>query len=299
MWAAIAFFFVNFMGFVDTFTSSTEGCGKDYPFCNGKLYPDFDNVNAVIEYTHRLVVLIGMMLLVAVSVVAWRRYKTKKVKALILSAVGGVLAEATLGALAVFFQSPPLIMAGHIGIALISFAALLNLAYTIREQEQGPSGKPVSKGFVRYAWFTIVYLYVAIYFGAFVASSGVGGMFQGALLPTEPVSMPLNAFWIDLGHRGFALGLILLAIGLMVMAKQQQRFVRISMGILVLVLLQGVSGVLLVFTHLHLAAILFHVTDVSLLFGLVSLIGVQSVSRMGAQVSAPTANGMFAKPMMR
>lgn len=281
MWAAIVFFFANFMGFVDTFTASTQGCGKDYPFCNGKLYPDFNDYHSVIEYTHRLVVLIGMVLLAAVSVIAWRRYKTKKVKALILSAVGGVLAEAVLGALAVFYHSPPLIMAGHIGLALISFAALLNLAYTIRDLEQGASGKPVGKGFVRYVWFALVYLYVAIYFGAYVASSGAGGMFQGALVPTEPVDSPLNAFWIDLGHRGLALGLVLLSIGLMVMAKKQQQYVRTSVAIFVLVLLQGVSGVLLVVTHLHLAAIMLHVTNVSLLFGMLSLIGVQSAGRKG------------------
>ncbi|KEO84140.1 hypothetical protein EL26_06655 [Tumebacillus flagellatus] len=279
MGSAIAFFFVNFMGFLDTFTVSTQGCGQDYPFCNGKLYPDFNNYHSVIEYVHRLVVLIGMSLLVIVSVMAWRRYKTKKVKALILFAIGGVVAEATLGALAVFFNSPPLIMAGHIGIALISFAALLNLAYTIREAELKPLGKPMSKGFVRYAWFLLVYLYVAIYFGAYVASTGAGGMFQGALIPTEPASTPLHTLWIDLGHRGLALGLVLLSFGFMMLARKHQHFVGISIAMFVLVLLQGVSGVLLVVTHLHLAAILFHVTDVSLLFGLVSLVGVQSVGR--------------------
>jgi heme a synthase len=274
--AAIAFFFVNFMGFIDTFTASTEGCGKDYPFCNGKLYPDFNDYHAVIEYTHRLVVLVGMLLLLAVSVVAWRRYKTRKVKALILFAIGGVFAEATLGALAVYFSSPPLIMAGHIGIALISFAALLNLAYTIREQEQGSAGNAVSKRFRGYAWFTLVYLYVAIYFGAYVASSGAGVMFQGALYPTETFADVHNALWVDIAHRGFALGLVLLSIGMIVYAKRQGRFVGISIASFVLVLLQGVSGILLVVTHLHLSAILLHVSVVSLLFGFISLIAVQS-----------------------
>jgi cytochrome c oxidase assembly protein subunit 15 len=274
--AAVAFFFVNFMGFIDTFTASTEGCGKDYPFCNGKLYPDFNDYHSVIEYTHRLVVLVGMLLLFAVSVVAWRKYKTRKVKSLILFAIGGVFAEAVLGALAVYFSSPPLIMAGHIGIALISFAALLNLAYTIREQEEGPAGNPVSKKFKAYAWFSLVYLYLAIYFGAYVASSGAGVMFQGALVPTETYADVHDAFWVDIAHRGIAAGLILLSIGMIFYARRQRRYVGLAITSFVLVMMQGVSGILLVVTHLSLAAILLHVSIVSLMFGFFSLIAVQS-----------------------
>ncbi|MGZ4164619.1 MAG: COX15/CtaA family protein [Tumebacillaceae bacterium] len=275
MLSAIAFFFVNLMGFVDTFTASTEGCGKDYPFCNGKLYPDWNNYHAVIEYTHRLIVLIGTVLLLLISVVAWRTYRTKKVKALILFAIGGVWAEATLGALAVYYSSPPLIMAGHIGIALITFAALLNLAYTIRSYEQGSTDNRLSKPFLRFGWFALVYLYLAIYFGAYVASSGDGVFFAGAIVPTETFADAHNALWVDLAHRSIAVGLVLLSVGLLIFAKRERRFVRVSIALFLLVLLQGVSGILLVLTHLSLAAILLHVTDVSLMFGLLSLIGVQ------------------------
>jgi heme a synthase len=277
--AAIAFFFVNIMGFIDTFTVSTEGCGQDYPFCNGKLYPDFTNYHAVIEYIHRLVVLIGMTLLIIVSVVAWKNYRTKKVKILIMFAIGAVFVEAILGALAVYFYSPPPIMAAHIGIALISFAALLNLSFTIREQEQRFTPKRVSKRFVRYSWFCLVYLYLAMYFGAYVASSGDGALFQGAIYPTESYAEVHHVLWVDLAHRGIAVGLVLLAIALLMTAKREGRFKGISIAILFLVLFQGVSGILMVQTHLSLFSILLHVSNVALLFGLMSFIPIQSIGQ--------------------
>src|SRR5690348_11693095 len=120
--AAATLFLVNILGFVDTMTNSALGCGRGYPLCNGSLFPNFSDYHSVIEYTHRIFVSLASLLLFVVSAVAWFRYKSRKVKWLVLFAIIGILGESTLGALTVILTLSPMLLAAHLGIALISFS---------------------------------------------------------------------------------------------------------------------------------------------------------------------------------
>ncbi|MBB2482222.1 COX15/CtaA family protein [Bacillus sp. APMAM] len=136
--SAVLLFIVNIIGFVDTMTNSAMGCGSGYPLCNGSIFPDFSDYHSVIEYTHRIVVGLASLLLFVVSAIAWFRYKSKspKIKWLVLFAVIGILGESTLGALTVMVSLSPLLLAAHLGIALISFSAVVNIAYVIFQSER-------------------------------------------------------------------------------------------------------------------------------------------------------------------
>lgn len=279
--AAASLFLVNIIGFIDTMTNSAMGCGSGYPFCNGKIYPDFSDYHSVIEYTHRVFVGLASLLLFVVSAIAWIRYKTGKIKLLVLLAVLGILGESTLGALTVMISLSPLLLAAHLGIALISFSALVNIAYVIYlEERKIPPMKKLSSSFSLFSWFTFIFLYAAIYFGGFVAKTGSGESFRGFPIPTERYEDVGNAFWVDVIHRSFALGLIILFFWLIYLSKKYRQdrpdIYRFSQINFLFILLQGLSGALLIYTHLSLGAVLLHVSILSLLVGIQSIICFQS-----------------------
>jgi heme a synthase len=279
--AAASIFLVNIIGFIDTMTNSAMGCGSGYPLCNGKLIPDFNDYHSVIEYTHRIVVGLASILLFIVSFISWFRYKSKTIKWLVLFAILGILGESTLGALTVMISLSPLLLAAHLGIALISFSALFNIAYFIylEEKKIQYDGK-MSSSFTNLSWFTFIFLYAAIYFGGYVAKTGSGGAFRGFPIPTEHFADVGMAFWVDVTHRLFALGLIILLYVLIRLAKKDRIIrpdvYRLSLICFLLIFIQGLSGALLIYTHLSLGAVLLHVSTLSLLVGTLSVICFQS-----------------------
>lgn len=279
--AAATLFLVNILGFVDTMTHSAMGCGNGYPLCNGKLIPNFHDYHSVIEYTHRIVVGLASILLFSVSIIAWLRYKTKTMKVLVLFAVLGIIGESTLGALTVILSLSPLLLAAHLGIALISFSALLNIAYIIyQEEKKWHYDSIVPNSFTFLSWCTFILLYAAIYFGGYVAKTDAGDAFRGFPIPTETYSQAGNAFWIDIIHRSFAFGLLVLFFLLFLLARKNRAarpdFFRLSIISFLLILLQGFSGALLIYTHISLGAVLVHVSIITLLVGTFSVVCVQS-----------------------
>jgi cytochrome c oxidase assembly protein subunit 15 len=279
--AAATIFLVNIIGFVDTMTHSAMGCGSGYPLCNGKIFPDFSDYHSVIEYTHRMVVGLSSILLFIVSAVAWIRYKTKTIKVLVVFAVLGILGESTLGALTVMISLSPALLAAHLGIALISFAALVNMAYVIYHEEKKINyGGNMSPSFTFFSWFSFIVLYMAVYFGGYVAKTGSGEAFRGFPFPTENYAEVGQAFWIDVIHRSFALALVIIVFFLVRLARKNRDIrpdiYRLSLLSFLLILLQGFSGALLIYTHLSLGAVLVHISILTLLVGALSIICVQS-----------------------
>ncbi len=284
-WLAVAgaatIFLVNILGFIDTMTNSALGCGRGYPLCNGSFLPDFSDYHSVIEYTHRIFVGLASIMLFVVSAIAWFRYKTKKIKWLVLFAIVGILGESTLGALTVLMPLSPMLLAAHLGIALISFAALVNIAYVIYVEERKIQRlEKLPSSFTLFSWFVFVFLYAAIYFGGYVAKTGAGGAFRGFPIPTESLAEVGNAFWVDVTHRLFALGLLILFIAVNRFAKRTRTsrpdIYRISQINIFFILLQALSGALLIYTQLSLGAVLLHVSILSLLVGAQSIICFQS-----------------------
>jgi heme a synthase len=279
--AAVIMFLVNINGFIDTLTNSALGCGRTYPLCNGKFLPDFNDYHSVIEYTHRIFVGLAGTLLFVVSAMVWFRYKTRRMKWLVAFAIIGVLAESILGALTVIMPLSHYLLAAHLGTALISFAALCNMTYAIFQEEKNIQYLgDMPSSFSKFSWFTFIFLYAAIYFGGFVAKTGSGGAFRGYPFPTESFQEVGNAFWIDVFHRLFALCLIILLLLLIRFAKKYRGIrpdlYRISIICFVLIIFQGLSGALLIYTHLSLGSVLVHVSFLSLLVGLLSIICIQS-----------------------
>ncbi|CAM3967379.1 COX15/CtaA family protein [Alicyclobacillus pomorum] len=299
----ILLFLVNMMGFVDTDTNSSEGLGRSWPFSSTGILPAHWQQAAAIEFTHRALVFVFMVSLVTLSVWAWRRYGAWiEVKVLISIAVLFVLLQAALGAMAVLFVNPPAVTATHMGVSLLSFGAVLTLTQIIGQidlaggpAQMAPLRSPLSDtSFVKWAWFTLLYLLVSIYFGAYVSSTGAGGRFQGWPLPTETYQHAGTAFIIDVVHRSLALGLIVLFVLLTVksyrMRAQVPRLFKQCRMALILACLQAVSGALLIYTELSLTAFLIHVSIVTFMFGTVCSVCVRSLPELQRHVDNERVN---------
>ncbi len=70
--AAGATYLLIVLGAVVRITGSGMGCGDHWPLCNGHLFPPLDDIGTVIEWSHRLVVALVSVLVVALAVYAWR-----------------------------------------------------------------------------------------------------------------------------------------------------------------------------------------------------------------------------------
>src|SRR5919106_3593558 len=53
-------------------TGSGMGCGDDWPLCNGRLLPPFDDLATVIEWGHRQTAALVSLLVFALAGYAWR-----------------------------------------------------------------------------------------------------------------------------------------------------------------------------------------------------------------------------------
>src|SRR2546430_3840333 len=72
--AAAGMLVVLVMGARVTDTGSAQGCGRDWPLCNGKVIPDF-TIAAAIEFSHRAVTGVEGVLIVAFTVAVLALYR--------------------------------------------------------------------------------------------------------------------------------------------------------------------------------------------------------------------------------
>lgn len=287
----IGMFIVNVAGFLDTDTGSALGCGRQWPLCNGSVVPSAWSLQTIIEFGHRAIVGFVSFLLIAVAIMAWRKYgRWLEVKIFILIAVGFVALEAFLGAMGVLFSDPPTILALHLGVSLMAFNGIFLLSVVIGQIERGDDSSTVPTAlrkpmpnlrFTRWIWPTIIYTLGALYFGAYVANTGAGGAFRGWPFPTESHTAAGSAWVVDVMHRSIALGLLLLIIRITILAYQTRKerpdWLKGAIVSLVLVCMQAISGGILVATHLSTNAFLLHVSVVTCLFASLCYLGLQSL----------------------
>ncbi|MCH7705845.1 MAG: COX15/CtaA family protein, partial [Chloroflexi bacterium] len=122
--SAIAVFSLVSLGGVVRVTESGLGC-PDWPLCYGKLIPPLE-FEALIEYSHRLAASLTSTLILAITAMAWWRYRhlpqivTPITLALVLLGI-----EVVLGGITVLTELPPTIVTVHLAVAEAIFALLL------------------------------------------------------------------------------------------------------------------------------------------------------------------------------
>jgi cytochrome c oxidase assembly protein subunit 15 len=86
-------------------SGSGAGCGNHWPFCNGEVVPRAPQLTTIIEFTHRMMSGVALILVVALYLGAvWRFPKAHIVRRVSAWGIGFMLTEALLGAGLVLFR---------------------------------------------------------------------------------------------------------------------------------------------------------------------------------------------------
>ena len=173
----IATFVLVLVGGIVRVSDSGLGCGPagsgfhGWPFCNGDVVPGID-LNAVIEYSHRLLAgAVGFMIL-ALFIGAVRRYRSNRVLVRATFAAGLlVLAQAVLGGATVEEDLNEGLVAAHLGLAMLLLAVLLLIHRATKPDALGAEPAPVTSGFRVLSIVTSVFVLLTIVAGGYMAGT--------------------------------------------------------------------------------------------------------------------------------
>ncbi|MDH5551355.1 MAG: COX15/CtaA family protein, partial [Gemmatimonadota bacterium] len=210
------------LGFIVRITGSGMGCGDDWPLCNGQLLPSLDSAETVIEFGHRVAVLGLGALAVAVAIVAWQ---TRKVPGAAgrggtvspaLLAVGLLVVQSLLGALAVKLELPPHTVVLHLGtgLALLATLLVLGLRAGVLMGTTAPPGSGLPSGGILAA---AVLGALVVLMGGMTATTGASSacvgfpLCNGQVWPTGGADGLQHIHWT---HRLLAYGLFLHLMGM-------------------------------------------------------------------------------------
>lgn len=279
-------FVVLVMGALVTNTGSGHGCANTWPLCRGQFIPEFA-VGTFIEFSHRAVTGVESLLVFALAIGAWLLYRRRReVHVLVPLMIVFLLLQAVLGAIAAGTHETPAILALHFGVSLVSFASIVLTTAFIWESRGADAARdlPVAPLTRRLIWGALLYTYVVVYLGAYVRHSGAmlacpdWPLCNGQVFPGFQ-----GAVFTQFVHRAAAGLLVLLLIALW-LAARRTRFTRPdlyrgSVAALVSVLLQSVSGGLVVLQRVELFTELLHAALVSLLFASLCYLAYHLISR--------------------
>src|SRR5919201_588399 len=184
---AVVTFLLIIVGGVVRVSDSGLGCGpggsgtKGWPLCGGSVIPLVGDENRLIEFSHRA---LAAVVVVLIALLCWRAYRdlrgrnTWAFRGSIAAAVI-VLAQAGLGGLTVEHSLKEELVAAHLGTAMLLLGLLLWLSYRARaaaalEQAQ-PVREPV-RSLKPYVITAAVLLLCAIVAGGYMAGTEEEGV---------------------------------------------------------------------------------------------------------------------------
>jgi len=178
-------------------TESGMGC-PGWPLCYGQLGP-IDRFHTVLEQSHRYVVVVVTLLVLATAVAAWHQRRAVLVPA--LAAVGIIAVQIVLGAVTVITHNAPFTVALHLMTALLLLATVVATAVAVSVPARAvPPGRRVEP----LAWWTAGATYVLLLSGSLVVDGGAS-----YACPSWPVcglgGQPWQLVLIQYVHRGLVL----------------------------------------------------------------------------------------------
>ena len=275
----LGMFVVLVMGATVTNTGSAEGCGRSWPLCNGQFVPEF-TVATAIEYSHRAVTGVEGLFVVALTVAMLARWRaSREVVVLAALMLGTLLLQAGLGAGAVLVPQSPLLLATHFGVSLVAFASTFLSAAVVFSRTGGATRTTPFAPQRLKIWVTAVGVYVlgVVYLGAYVRHAGVSlACADWPLCNGQLVPILEGPTAVVFAHRVAATGAIVLLACLAYVTRKEGVGQRAALASLGLVVLQALSGAVVVWTRLGLFSTLAHAAIMALLFAALALLARQA-----------------------
>jgi heme A synthase len=181
-------------------SGSGAGCGSHWPLCNGEVLPDASQVHTLIEFTHRLMSGLTLLLVIGLAVWAFRAYpKRHAVRVGATLSTFFIFTEALIGAGLVLFRlvadDASLFRAVSMSVHLINtFILLAVLALTAWWASGGPILSLRGRGAI--AWLCAVALVGTLV----LAVSGAVAALGDTLFPANSLAAGLNQDFSSTAH---------------------------------------------------------------------------------------------------
>jgi cytochrome c oxidase assembly protein subunit 15 len=233
------------LGSIVRTTGSGLAC-PDWPLCQGRLFPPLE-MNALIEWFHRLVALLVSVLLAAtVGWVTFHRELRARLGALAGAALLLLFVQILLGALTVWKLLDPAIVGGHLATALLLFSSMIMLTLVAnREAHSGASfAEPRPPGLFPALGLASMLIYAQAVLGGIVSASGASlacpdwPTCAGEWLPTMQ-----GLVGIQMAHRFGAYLLTAYLLVVVWLARRSRDPVVSSVGPILLGLALGQAGI--------------------------------------------------------
>jgi heme o synthase len=271
-------------------TGSGLGCST-WPACEpGRLFPT-GTVHSLIEFSHRAVAFLAIVLIAITAVQVWReRRGDPRVLVPALTAVPLVLAQAALGGIVVISGNDQWWVTAHfvIAIALIADVVVLAVNAVRGDAPDEPGG--ADGAFARLAASTAIATGLLLLVGTYVRASNAQLVFTDwPLMDGRLVPALGGAATAMFAHRVLAASTFLLvtwtALRARTMSVRSRDLVRLSTLALLLFLGQILSGAANVWTRLRPWAVVLHVALSVLIWS--TLVALAGVSRLQAARRSP------------
>jgi heme A synthase len=261
-------------------TGSGLGC-PEWPRCDGSFIPRWEK-HTLIEYSHRLTATVAGLLILALTVTAWRGYR--RVPAILYPATAAlvlVVAQAGLGGATVLGELPPELVALHLAMAMAILALLLLTTTAAFAQQRALVRPAVSPAFAKICAATGIALFFVMLVGSYVAGAGYSlacsgwPLCNGQLIPADSVA----SVQVHFLHRALALGAGVLMAALLLAARRQRRqepqVERLVFAIAGLFLLQALVGAANIWTDAKDVVHIAHLATGTLLWSLVAYLNIR------------------------
>jgi cytochrome c oxidase assembly protein subunit 15 len=248
-------------------TGSGLGC-PDWPTCYRRQVTPQLSLHPLVEFSNRMVTVV-LVILLAVTFIAALRRRPFRADLIWLSAglVGGVLAQAVIGAFAVYTKLNPYVVQLHFLASIVLVAVAVVLVHRAdRDYRPGSATRLVPRPVVLGGRAVVGLLGVVLVAGTFTTGTGPHAGNATGQLVARRIPVPLR----DMAelHSSLALLLVGVAMGLAVavhaidVPERVRRGARSLCGVLVA---QAAVGYTQYFTHLPAALVEVHVLGATVL----------------------------------
>ena len=205
------------LGGIVRVTGSGDGCGTDWPLCNGQLIPPFD-FETLLEYSHRLSAsLLGVFVLATAIVVLLHYRGNRWGKYSVLVGLALVIVAAMFGWMVVDSELDWRWRLLHLGIAEGAVAALVIavvVSWRVGFSEANDDDAGVELGKDKLMIAALIGVFLLILSGSYIVGAGYGSscgtwpLCNGSLFPEG------RAYIEHMAHRYFAVivGILVLAV---------------------------------------------------------------------------------------
>jgi heme a synthase len=259
------------LGAVVRSTDSGLGCSDHWPGCNGSVIPDFTNHHVVIEFSHRFVALIVMVLIATMAVRAFKgRASQPQLFVPTLSALLLVFFQAGLGAVVVKLELEAESVVIHMVTAMSLLALLIYISALAAPSSSAFQTHPVDTKLSKTMRWSALGVLALMAVGSYMSGvEGSGRVFNdwplmdGALIPDLGIELMAVHFL----HRAVALvvGVALVVAAMGVLRRKSEfptaaKLVHAAIGLFGLEVLIGAGNVwfdlnpVLVTSHLLVSA---------------------------------------------